>query len=208
MVSRRPVLTLLLAALGVVCAAAAQAAVPSAANSLVDPSCLRVCPAGDMNLHVVVRDLANNPVSASTVVVDFSNCSGVLFCTPLPGDPYTLVPPAQIRMVSDAAGIADIPIRAGGVCVGTINIFADGVLLASRAAVSSPDQNGDLTVNAVDSGILAGKLGGSDPTGDFNCSASVESGDTGILLAHLGHSCNAVVPVKPSTWGTIKVIYR
>jgi hypothetical protein len=192
----------------VVCAAAAQAAVPSAANSLVDPSCLRVCPAGDMNLHVVVRDLVNNPVSASNVVVDFSNCSGVLFCPPLPGDPYTIVPPAQIAWspMPRASRISD----PGGrrLCVGTINIFADGVLLPSRAAVSSPDQNGDLTVNAVDSGILAGKLGGSDPTGDFNCSASVESGDTGILLAHLGHSCNAVVPVRPSTWGTIKVIYR
>jgi hypothetical protein len=208
LISRRPVLALLLAALGLVCAAAAQAAVPSAANSLVDPSCLRVCPAGDMNLHVVVRDLVNNPVAASTVVVDFSNCSGVLFCTPLPGDPYTIVPPAQIRMVSNAAGIADIPIRAGGVCVGTINVFADGVLLASRAAVSSPDQNGDLTVNAVDNGIMTGKLGSSDPTGDLNCSGLVDLGDPGILAAHLGHSCQAVVPNQPKSWGSMKVIYR
>jgi len=185
----------------------AMASPPNAANSTVDP-CLRVCPGGDMNFHVVVRDALFNPVPASTVMIDFSNCAGVAFCPTLPGDPYTFVPPASILMTTNAAGVADFPIRAGGVCVGTINILADGVLLASRGAVSSPDQNGDLTVNAVDNGILAGKLGSSNPTGDFNCSGVVEAGDTGIELAHTGHSCQAVVPVQPRTWGTLKVIYR
>lgn len=207
MIFRRPVLMLLLAGLGVFSAASARAGVPSPATSFVDP-CLRVCPAGDMNFHVVVRDALSNPVAASNVMIDFSNCAGVAFCPTLPGDPYTFVPPASILMTSNAAGIADFPIRAGGVCVGTINVYADGVLLASRNAVSSPDQNGDLTVNAVDSGILGGKLGGSDPTGDFNCSGVVEAGDTGILLVHGGHSCQAVVPVVPRSWGTLKVIYR
>jgi hypothetical protein len=207
MISRRPVFVLLLAGLGVLCTASVWAAVPSPVTSFVDP-CLRVCPGGDMNFHVVVRDASSNPVAASTVMIDFSNCVGVVFCPPLPGDPYTFVPPASILMTSNAAGIADFPIRAGGVCVGTINVYADGVLLASRSAVSSPDQNGDLTVNAVDNGILGGKLGSSNPTGDFNCSGFVEAGDTGILLAHVGHSCQAVVPVVPRSWGTLKVIYR
>ena len=205
--STRPVFTLLLATLGIMAAATTHASPPNAANSFVDP-CLRVCPGGDMNFHVVVRDALFNPVPASSVTIDFSNCVGVVFCPPLPGDPYTFVPPASILLVSNAAGIADFGIRAGGVCQGTINVFADGVLLASRGAVSSPDQNGDLTVNAVDNGILAGKLGSTNPTGDFNCSGLVEAGDTGIELAHTGHSCQAVVPVAPRTWGTLKVIYR
>ena len=205
--SKRPVFTLLLAALALCSSAATQAGVPNPAQCTIDP-CVRVCPGGDMTFHVVVRDMFFNPVVGSSVAVDFSNCPGVVFCPTLPGDPYTFIPPALVLMVSNAAGVADFPIRAGGVCQGAINVYADGINLALRNAASSPDQNGDLTVNAVDNGILAGKLGSANPTGDFNCSGLVEAGDTGIEIAHTGHSCQAVVPVNPKTWGTLKVLYR
>jgi hypothetical protein len=207
MISRRPVPALLLAVLGILLTATAHAGPPSAANSFVDP-CLRVCPGGDMNFHVVVRDALNNPVAGSSVLINFGTCQAVIICPPLPTDPYTFVPPSSILMVTNAAGVADIPIRAGGVCLDSLLVFADGVLLAIRSSVASPDQNGDLTVNAVDNGILTGKLGSSDPTGDLNCSGLVDIGDPNLLLAHLGHSCQAVVPNRPRSWGSVKVIYR
>jgi hypothetical protein len=148
-------------------------------------------------------------VGGSFVVIDFSNCLGLTLCPPRVSDPYTIVPPSSIQMVTNAAGIADFPIRAGGVCVGTVNIIADGVLLAARGAVSSPDQNGDAVVNATDQALLALKLGGPyDPTADLNCNAALDAGDSGILNAHLGHSCEGVVPVQPRSWGTIKILYR
>lgn len=206
MITRRPVPALLLAAFGILLCATAHAALPSPANSFVDP-CVRVCPAGDMNFHIVVRDFANNPVAGSSVSISFCTCPGVVLCPPGPADPY-LVSGCSVMAATNAVGVLDLGIRAGGVCNDSILVFADGILLAIRSSVVSPDQNGDLTVNAVDNGILGGKLGSSDPTGDLNCSGVVEAGDTGILLAHGGHSCQAVVPNSPRTWGSVKLIYR
>lgn len=208
MIPRQPVPAVLAAALGVLLTTTAHAGPPSPSNSFVDP-CIRVCPGGDMNFHVVVRDLNNNPVGGSLVVVDFGSCQIVL-CPPLPTDPYSIVPPNSILMATNPLGIADIPIRAGGVCAPeSILVFADGVLLAIRTSVASPDQDGNLTVNAVDNGILTAKLlGPYDPTADLNCSGALEPGDPGVFGFHVGHNCQAVVPVIPRSWGTVKVIYR
>lgn len=206
MLSMRPLPTFLCAALCVVYAATAHAAVPSPANSFVDP-CLRICPAGDMKIHVVVRDFANNPVAFSTVTLQLCLCPGVVLCPPGPNDGYTMSG-CTVQAVTNATGVLDLGLRAGGLCADSILVFADGVLIALRNAIASPDQDGNLTVNAVDNGILGGKLGSSDPTGDLNCSQLVEAGDTGILLAHGGHSCQAVVPIRPGSWGTIKIHYR
>jgi len=204
----RTVCTLALATIASIAGSQALAGVPDPASSTVDP-CIRVCPSGDMNFHVVVRDFASNPVAGSSVLINFSSCFGVTFCPPLPTDPYTFVPPSSIQMLTNAAGVADFPIRAGGLCVGLVQVFADGVLLANRGSVASPDQNGDLNVNAVDSGLMAAKLGGPyDPTADLNCSGSLEIGDPDVLNGHLSHMCSVVVSVMPRTWGSIKMIYR
>jgi hypothetical protein len=206
MVRSTPVV-LVLATL-VLAAPRARAAVPSPQNSTVE-SCLRICPAGDLHLRVVVRDNASNPVAFSNVVIDFCSCLGVALC-PAGGGPHTIGGGGcTVSMLSDAAGVAEFPLRAGGVCVGNVTVFADGVNLAQRGHVASPDQNGDLTVNATDQTLLALKLGGPyDPTGDLNCSGALEAGDQGVLAGHLGHSCQAVVPALPRSWGTIKTIYR
>jgi hypothetical protein len=184
------------------------AGVPSSANSYVDP-CLRICPAGDMNFHVVVRDVSSNPVANSSVAIQLCVCHAIVLC-PLNGNENYSINGCDIVAITNAAGIADIQLRAGGTCSGgPINVYADGVLLATLSAVSSPDQNGDDAVTAADQAILAGKMGGPyDPTGDFNCSAGLDPGDQLILDSHLGHSCAAVVPTRPSSWGRVKTIYR
>ena len=71
----------LLTACGMLLAAAAMAGVPSAANSTTPGAVLLVGRnvAGpdttDGVFQVVVRDLANNPINASAVVVDFAAAS-------------------------------------------------------------------------------------------------------------------------------------
>jgi len=205
--SRRFPLSLVLVALATAAGSRAQAGVPSPLTSTVD-ECLRVCPAGDMNLHIVVRDAQSDPVPNSVVLVDFCNCPMLFICPLFPDTPYGLFGGCIVVMTADAAGVADIPIRAGGGCTGPVNISADGVQLTQRGVIS-PDENGDGTVNAIDQGILAGILAGPYHTfGDLNCSAALEPGDTRVLTLHLGHSCAATVPVAPRSWGSVKVIYR
>lgn len=208
--SRRTILSFIVAAFGLAApgAHAGASAVPSPTNSTVDP-CVRVCPAGDMNFHVVVRDLNSSPIAGSTVVVDFTSCPGIMLCPLIGSEPYLLGPGSIVRMVTNAAGIADFPIRAGGTCAGPAKVFADGVILASSLPVPSPDQNGDAVVNAADQAILAVKLGGAyDPTADINCNTTMGADDSAELDRHLGHSCGAVVPVSPRSWGRIKIFYR
>ena len=183
----------------------AEAAVPSAANSTVDP-CLVLCPSGDAAFVVVVRDLVNNPVANSTVTIDFNNCPSVVFCPNIPQDPYVIVG-RVVRAITDASGRVQIPLRGGGVCTSPVPIAADGVFLGSRATASY-DQDGSLVVNAVDVGIATTKLGTTDPTADFNCDGSVTNADLAILQLHAGHTCDVPTPARPSTWGRVKTIYR
>ncbi|HKQ56749.1 MAG TPA: hypothetical protein VJY35_02670 [Candidatus Eisenbacteria bacterium] len=186
----------------------ASAAVPSPQNSTVE-SCLRVCPAGDIHIRIIVRDLANNPVAGSSVLLDFCSCPFIALCPLQGGEPYQIVTSCQVSMLTDAAGVAEFPLRAGGVCIGSVVVYADGVNLAQRGFVASPDQNGNMTVNASDQALLGLKIGGPyDPTGDLNCSGALEAGDQGVLAGHLGHSCAVVVPTLPKSWGTVKTIYR
>lgn len=188
---------------------AASAAVPSPAHSTVDP-CLRICPGGDLLYHIVVRDLSNVPIAASSVQVSFCDCFSVVLCPLLGSEPYTVVGGCNVVMITNAAGVVDIPIRGGGLCVGgPIRVFADGVLLAQLGVVASTDQNGDLAVDVVDHALVAAKITGPyDASADLNCSGALESGDLAVLDAHLGHTCAAVVPTLPGTWGRLKTIYR
>lgn len=190
--------------------APALANVPIAANSTV-PACLSACPLGDMPITIVVRDLASNPVSSSSVVLDFSNCPGFYLCPIAGSDPYSGVPgvPAAVRALTNAAGSVTFPLRAGGGCgANTVNVYADGVLLAQRA-FSSPDQNGDGVVLSADQALLAAKVGGSDPTGDFDCNGTVTAADQVIANQHGSHSCNGIVnPVQRRSWGTLKAHYH
>src|SRR5262249_23377901 len=125
-------------------ASMAAAAVPSPVNSTLPP-CLVLCPLGDIPFTVVIRDLANNPINNSSVVITFEGCQGKAFvCPQQPSDPY-LVNPAlpSIRMFTDASGTATFPARVGGTGpAGCAAVFADGVLMRNYA-LATPDQDGD-----------------------------------------------------------------
>ena len=193
----------------------AQGAVPSAANSTV-PACLVACPLGDITFSVLVRDLANNPVASSSVVLDFSSCPDAFICT-TPGmtpDPYIVdIGSRTIRMFSDSYGYANFPLRLGGLCaLTTVRVFADGVQLATRG-LASPDQTGNgMVVGVIDTDyqVFASKLGTNDPTADFDCDGDVDVDDQNFhMLQHDGHSCEGFVdPARRSTWGRVKSFYR
>jgi len=189
-----------LALLALALAAPVSAAVPSAANSTV-PLCLQMCPLGDLNYTVVVRDIANNPVGGSTVVLDFSSCPAVHLCPP---------PNPTTTQVTNALGVATFAVRGGGGCTGLVRVFADGILISPAAggvSVASPDQDGSLFVNGADQALLLTK-GSSDATADLNCDGTHDAADGNVITTHMGHFCDGVVPVAPSSWGQLKLHYH
>ena len=189
--------------------APALAGVPSPSNSIVDP-CLVACPAGEVVFHILVRDLANNPVINSVVQIDFCACPGVTLCPQSTTDPYQRVGACQIRKVAGVDGRADFAIRAGGLCANEdVRVFADGVLIAFRR-VASPDQDGNLMVNFADLVLAKAKNPGFDRTADFDCDAFVTDADIAWLKPHGGDDCPLPdpTPAIQSTWGSVKVIYR
>jgi len=195
-------------------AGAASAAVPSAANSTL-PTCMALCPLGDMTFTVVVRDLANNPVIGSTVALDFSQCPGASFCEWWPTDPYVLnVPARTILATTDATGTVQLPARVGGTgASGSVRVYADGVFLRDYA-LASPDQDGNGLVLegspfGADATLFAAKLGTSDPTADFDCDGDVDEDDQNLHWAHFSQTCFGYVDAaRRSTWGRLKSYYR
>ena len=163
---------------------------------------------GTLLFTVVVRDIAFNPVASSTVVLDFSRCPGATFCPSTCTGCTVDSPTRSVRKLTNAAGVATFDLRMGGGCpTNSVWIFADGVLLGQRA-LASIDQDGDLSVTAADLALLTTKLGSPDPTADFDCSGLVDSADQALLQNHLGSTCDTVVPVRPHTWGGLKIRYR
>jgi hypothetical protein len=187
--------------------AVASSGVPSPLNSSVDP-CLLACPAADFTFHVTVRDLANNPVSHSTVVVDLSQCPQVFACQYI-GDGLTWDPTSRtVRTTSDASGLATFTMHLIGICSNTqARILADGVWLTSRS-LASPDQDGNGIVDANDDAIESGKIGGADLTGDLTCEGMVTAADLAVVQAHHHHICLFIDPARRPSWGALKIVYR
>jgi hypothetical protein len=198
--------------------APAGAAVPSPANSSF-PNCLATCPMGDIPFAVTVRDLANNPVGGSSVTLEFASCGDSVFvCTCCAPDPYVYNPGARtITMVTDAAGQATFPLRLGGGCgPGGVRLFADGIFFRAYA-LASPDQDGNGFVHWVignDQVLFNSKLGGTDPTADFDCDGDVDAGflpgaDEFTFNQHVSHACEGFVDAaRRESWGRVKQIYR
>jgi hypothetical protein len=153
--------------------ALAPAGFPSPGNCTVQ-ECLVVCPAGDLDFEVVVRDLSNNPVPGSLVTLSFTTCATF---DPCPGASAYIIDfvTKTIYATTDMLGQVIFPLRMGGACVGgTVEVRADGTLLATRNMVS-PDQDGSLLVDGADRELLIAKIGTADLTGDLDCDAVVQA---------------------------------
>src|SRR5258708_27359243 len=137
----------LLTACGVLFAAAAMANVPSAANSSV-PACISIMgsaagtPDAAGTFTITVRDLANNPLNGSSVVVDFSGHSDMIICdNQLNGAVLVNCPAKTVRQFTNALGQVTFTVIGGStggglaVSVGSGGkVYADGVLLGSPGA--------------------------------------------------------------------------
>ena len=195
-----------MALVSLLAAPAAHASVPSPSNSIVDP-CFLLEPAGTLAFTVVVRDLASNPIANTSIVIDYCACPELMLCESGGLRPQ-IATSCTIEGVSDASGTRVFKMKGGGGCGGTaIKVYADGVLLAQIRA-ASPDQNGDLSVDAADATLLATKVGGTDLTGDLNCDGAVTAADQAALVLYFNHTCLTPTSTRHSTWGDLKVRYR
>ena len=212
---RHPIAALSAAVLTVVLLAGsppAMAGVPSGATSQL-PSCLALCPFGDLPFSVVVRDPANDPIAGSSVVLDFSACPGAWLCRSS-GDPNVVVDLTSrtVRAFSSASGAVSIAAHVGGTGpAGSVRVYADGVLLRSYA-LASPDQDGDgfvVSIIGQDDPIFAAKLGSADHTADFDCSGLVDIDDEQIFFFHHSQACDGYVDAtRRSSWAGLKLHYR
>lgn len=186
----------------------AAASVPSPSNSTV-PTCFVACPLGDIPSTITVRDIANNPVTGSTVVLDFSQCASVYLCAGNPNDPIHVdLTNRTVSGVTNTSGQVTFPLHAGGFCSGGLRVFADGVMLAQRT-FKSPDQDGDGVVMPTDATLFSGKVGTADASADFDCSGLVDNADLLVMNAHGAHACDGIVlPARPRSWGALKLLYR
>lgn len=192
----------LFAVCGLLAASAAMASVPSPANSTCPiPACIylvgddgigNIDPVGTFCL--TVRDLANQPINNSLVVVDFSACSGLVLCDN--NDPgYTVNCSNQtVAGFTTTGGVVCFKIKGHGTNVlgnqppynpyGCAKIFADGVLLCDNLSVSVFDQDGGGLGGPDLSAWLADFFGGLDPSrSDYDCSGPPLAGsDLSIWL--------------------------
>lgn len=139
----------LLTACGLLLAGAAMASVPSAANSSFPCAITVVGDDGSTadpghTVSITVRDLANNPIQNSSVVIDFTGCNGAADPGPssiqkgVNGEIVDCVS-KTVRAVTNVSGVVNMDVQGlasfaaagvtpNGACA---QIFADGVLLTT-----------------------------------------------------------------------------
>jgi hypothetical protein len=147
-------------------------------------------------------------VPGSKVMIDFSSCSLFAVCS-FPCAGCTAFALAHtVQKSADVNGSARFDLRVGNTCPNErVGVYADGILLGT-AAFSSLDQNGDLSVTGADMVRVQAAEASGDLSADFDCSGSVNAADLNIVQAHVGVTCNGVVPALPRSWGMLKGAYR
>jgi hypothetical protein len=193
-------------------------AVPNPANSII--SCIRACPGGDVGTTIIVRDLADNPVPNAFVEVKLdaaaSPCNTASLCVPTDGgttdydfDPLTF---RRAFKFTDAAGEVTFHLRVIGECeeaADMIRVVADGVVLGDRP-LASLDAAEDWVVDLNDLDLHATRLGTEDPRSNFVCDGGIviTQDDLDFIPLHGNHTCTVPLPIRESTWGSLKQIYR
>lgn len=193
----------LLACGGLLAAASAMAAVPSPAQSTVPCGINLVGSTGGVadsrgEFTIVVRDLANNPIAGSSVVIDFNACDlDIRVCSvqPVAGVVADCSNPVgEISGVTDGAGSLVMRIVGGArnVASGTpgegfkcATVYADGVNLGN-VNVGAFDENGGGGVNPADISLWLPDSFAFPTTyvgrSDFNCSNTINPSDLSSLL--------------------------
>ena len=198
--------TLLSAAGMLLIASAAMAGVPSAANSTA-PACISlvgslagVPDAAAGQFTVIVRDLANNPLSGASVVVDFSGCLDLAICSDqLDANALVNCGAKTTRKFTDALGNVTFTIlggsNGGGNATTLLNggkIFANGTLI-KQPTVAAFDLDGAGGVGANDLSAWLTDFGSGNNYGrsDFDCSGNIGANDLSLWLTEFGAGTSA-----------------
>ncbi len=192
-----------LAACGVMFAAVAFAGVPSPGNSTIPGRVNLVgydigtsLPDGGpfgATITVTVRDLGNNPIANSSVVLDFSGVTSDIRIadTQLYAGLTTNCATKGISALTDVAGVATFVVLGGGMATVAPahaalsgKVYADGVLLGN-IGVGAYDQNGAGGVGGADLSRFLGDfvLGTNPDRSDYNGAAGVGGADLSLWLA-------------------------
>ena len=199
---------------------------PAAGQNIPDPATstiprrLVVCPEGDLSAEFVMRDFTRNPVDGCVVVMEFNLCPAFVHCAhPLPDGVTNLIVDDSQRRITGTTGPDGrlvFRVKMTGSCTDAlgnpfyIRTYGNGVPMGGPLLLS-PDQNGDLVVDAADETIMNAKMGIAPKdvgTADLNGDGIVDAGDIAILQAHLTHLCDDSTPVRRSRWGQLKLLYR
>lgn len=179
--------------------------------------CLVVCPEGDTDF-LVTTSFFGTPMQGASVVLDFSACPGFRLSPRNGTEAYWADSSGRhIWRYSDYGGNALFHVRGSGGSGGTVTISTcnsigpggpgQGIILGTRT-LASLDRDGDAIVNSTDMAAEMSRVGTADPGADFDCDGGVTSADAAIVAAHLGHAGDFAVPTKPTSWGTLKILYR
>ena len=174
---------------------------PTPASCRVSP--ITVCPAGDLQITVTVRK-GHDPLP-SLVTMDFGSCSGLKLAGKLTDDPQIEVDGFRLAKTASAEGRAQFALHAGGASsCARLLVLAQGLVVAERTGVASPDQNGDLLVDQTDLDLMKAKIGSKDPSADLDGDGRVTPTDVLLARLHLGHHADVATPTRATTWGEIK----
>jgi hypothetical protein len=181
-------------------AAVARADVPDVRYCVADSE-LVASPDGGFAYTVLLRDNTNVPIANSTVVIDFTNATGITLCG-------TQDPDHDGRLLgtTNSSGSVTFYIKAGGTSGGRVTV-GTALDVIVRAQPRTPDLDGDSDVDQSDQAALTALMGSSGPAGDLDKNGTVNSADAAILNAHLGGTCGST-PSFQQSWGAVKALYR
>lgn len=143
--------------------------------------CIQICPAGDIDFVVVVRDYCGNPICASdTIWLQFNACENITPCL----DAHPEWPRVRPDSCNAETGEHFFSVKAsGGLCMDCeIYGVVEGFLCA-MLPVRFLDQNYSGTVTAGD--FVPGNL-----CSDYNCDFVTDAADQALHDSHLGHACS------------------
>ncbi|HTO91593.1 MAG TPA: hypothetical protein VMJ70_10735 [Candidatus Sulfotelmatobacter sp.] len=204
---KAPYSTIVAAAIATACIGSVASAQPSRFTSVVSEYMYSE-PGGHLYGHVLVHDRAFNPIVGSSVVLDFSACAQFHPCPMACTGCVVDLQAKTIQEFTDSRGQVDFDLRVGGSPGSAIvQVFADGVWLGD-SGLASVDMDGDLTVTAADQAAVHALIGTDDYHADFTGDLRVTGADEAIVASYIGATCNPMTPVRPTTWGTLKSIYR
>ena len=211
----------LFAASGLLLASAAMAGVPCptcssfpAGMALVGVSATNAPDSVSGKFTVIVRDLANTPINASSVVVDVSGAADLGICDQAGqlNANYTVNCTAKtVRAFTDATGTVNFTILGrsrsgiGTSLPGTVRLFADGVQLTGASFICAAynlDGAGGVAINDLSQWLA--DFGGAPTTqrGNYDLAGGTGINDLSVWLGVFGSGrssaattyCNAIAP--------------